>query len=169
MRIKQRKRIQIREDKRIVFYGRSGTADQGLAMRLQLAAANKWRRSQGIPEFRKKDIFFDVGYSGMNFARPALSRLIEYIKDGKVQKIFVLGIHKLSRDLRSSLTLVDIFNSHNVSLHSAEGQIDISSEGEELSFPMLGLFSEHFRAVLKEKQLAGMKRKKQLATGGKNK
>ena len=120
MKTRQRKRNKIRGNKRIVFYGRIALEDQlgsgKSALRLQLSFANEWLRIIGLPELRKRDIFFDAGYPGTNLKRPALTRLLNQVRKKEIGGILVTELDRLSRNPGDGAWLLDFFESHGVSL-----------------------------------------------------
>lgn len=60
----------------------------------------------------------DGGYSGGNMNRPALKRLFEDIKAGKVDMIVVYKIDRLTRSLTDFSKMVELFDEYNVSFVS---------------------------------------------------
>ncbi len=60
----------------------------------------------------------DGGYSGGNMNRPALKRLFEDIRAGKVDMIVVYKIDRLTRSLTDFSKMVELFDEYNVSFVS---------------------------------------------------
>ena len=61
------------------------------------------------------DMYDDGGLSGGTMERPALKRLLEDIKAGKVQIVVVYKVDRLTRSLADFAKIVDIFDAHNAS------------------------------------------------------
>lgn len=56
------------------------------------------------------DEYDDGGFSGGNMDRPALTRLMEDIKAGKIQTVVVYKIDRLTRSLMDFAKLVEVFD-----------------------------------------------------------
>ena len=171
------KKVEAPKDGRIAFYSRTSVVEQGKEgswERRQIKATNDYLKHLGLPPLSRKDIYFDRS-SGANLNRPALSKLIDCVKEGKIQTIVVLRIDRLGRNLRDFVALMDILDSHNVSLRSVEEGIDTSSEMGKFTFSIMRLLSDCERAALKKRLLAGKERRRQRLAqegdkqGGKNK
>jgi Resolvase, N terminal domain len=70
------------------------------------------------------DMYDDGGLSGGTMERPALKRLLEDIKAGKVQIVVVYKVDRLTRSLADFAKIVDIFDAHNASVGDAAVQHD---------------------------------------------
>ena len=104
----------------------------------------------------------DGGYSGGNVERPALNRLIEEIKQGKVDVILVYKVDRLSRSLADFVRLVDLFDQHDVSFVSVTQQFNTSSSMGRLTLNVLLSFAQFEREVTSERirdKIAASKRK----------
>ena len=64
------------------------------------------------------NMYDDGGLSGGTMERPALKRLLEDIKAGKVQIVVVYKVDRLTRSLSDFAKIVDIFDAHNASFVS---------------------------------------------------
>ena len=64
------------------------------------------------------DMYDDGGLSGGTMERPALQRLLEDIKAGKVQIIVVYKVDRLTRSLSDFAKIVDVLDAHNASFVS---------------------------------------------------
>jgi DNA invertase Pin-like site-specific DNA recombinase len=105
---------------RCAIYARVST-DQGLeqdfnSLDAQYDASQAYVRSQahaGWTLLRAK--YDDGGFSGGNTDRPALQRLLEDVRAGKVDVIVVYKVDRLTRSLADFAKLVELFDAHNVS------------------------------------------------------
>jgi site-specific DNA recombinase len=82
----------------------------------QYDASQAYIRSQqhaGWTMVRSK--YDDGGFSGGNTDRPALQRLLEDVKTGKVDIIVVYKVERLTRSLADFAKLVELFDQHDVS------------------------------------------------------
>ena len=108
---------------RCAIYTRVST-DQGLeqdfnSLDAQFDASQAYIRSQaraGWTLLRAK--YDDGGFSGGNTDRPALQRLLEDVRTGKVDVIVVYKVDRLTRSLADFAKLVELFDAHNVSFVS---------------------------------------------------
>jgi site-specific DNA recombinase len=104
---------------RCAIYTRVST-DQGLeqefnSLDAQYDASQAYIRSQahaGWTLVRSK--YDDGGFSGGNTDRPALQRLLEDLRAGKVDIIVVYKVDRLTRSLADFAQLVELFDQHGV-------------------------------------------------------
>ena len=104
---------------RCAIYTRVST-DQGLeqdfnSLDAQSDASQAYIRSQvhaGWTMVRSK--YDDGGFSGGNTDRPALQRLLEDVRAGKVDIIVVYKVDRLTRSLADFAKLVELFDQHSV-------------------------------------------------------
>jgi site-specific DNA recombinase len=112
---------------RCAIYTRVST-DQGLeqdfnSLDAQYDASEAYIRSQahaGWTLLRAK--YEDGGFSGGNTDRPALRRLLDDVRAGKVDVIVVYKVDRLTRSLADFAKLVELFDKHNVSFVSVTQQ-----------------------------------------------
>jgi DNA invertase Pin-like site-specific DNA recombinase len=64
------------------------------------------------------DLDDDGGLSGGTMERPALRRLLDDVKAGKVQIIVVYKVDRLTRSLADFAKIVDVFDAHGASFVS---------------------------------------------------
>lgn len=60
--------------------------------------------------------FDDEGFSGTILDRPALQRLVNVIRSGGIERLVILRLDRLSRNLRHFTTLFEELREHNVAL-----------------------------------------------------
>src|SRR6266850_566114 len=108
---------------RCAIYTRVST-DQGLeqdfnSLDAQYDASQAYIRSQahaGWTLVRSK--YDDGGFSGGNTDRPALQRLLDGVRGGKIDVIVVYKVDRLTRSLADFAKLVELFDQRNVSFVS---------------------------------------------------
>lgn len=59
-------------------------------------------------------IYSDNGYSGKNTNRPDFKRMIEDIKNGKIHKVIVYKLDRISRSILDFAEMMDLFQKCNV-------------------------------------------------------
>lgn len=104
----------------------------------------------------------DGGYSGGNLERPALTQLIEDIKQGKVDIVIVYKVDRLSRSLTDFAKLVELFDEHHVSFVSVTQQFNTTHSMGRLTLNILLSFAQFEREVTGERirdKIAASKKK----------
>lgn len=118
------------------------------------------QKSEGwVPVFDEYD---DGGFSGGNMDRPALTRLMEDIKAGKVQTVVVYKIDRLTRSLMDFAKLVEVFDAHGVTFVSITQSFNTTTSMGRLTLNVLLSFAQFEREVAGERirdKIAASKRK----------
>src|SRR3954452_8174378 len=117
---------------RCAIYTRVST-DHGLdqefnSLDAQCDASQAYIRSQvhaGWTQIRTR--YDDGGYSGGSTDRPALQRLLEDVKTGKVDTILVYNVDRLTRSLADFAKLVELFDKRGVSFVSVTQQFNTTT------------------------------------------
>src|SRR5213075_3184692 len=152
---------------RCAIYTRVST-DQGLeqdfnSLDAQYDASQAYIRSQahsGWTLLRAK--YEDGGFSGGNTERPALQRLLEDVRAGKVDVIVVYKVDRLTRSLADFAKLVELFDKHGVSFVSVTQQFNTTSSMGRLTLNVLLSFAQFEREVTGERirdKIAASKKK----------
>ncbi len=152
---------------RCAIYTRVST-DQGLeqdfnSLDAQYEASQAYIRSQahaGWTPIRTK--YDDGGFSGGNTDRPALQRLLEDVRAGKIDIIVVYKVDRLTRSLADFAKLVELFDKHNVSFVSVTQQFNTTTSMGRLTLNVLLSFAQFEREVTSERirdKIAASKRK----------
>ena len=108
------------------------------------------------------DMYDDGGLSGGTMERPALKRLLEDIKAGKVQIIVVYKVDRLTRSLADFAKIVDVLDAHNASFVSVTQQFNTTTSMGRLTLNMLLSFAQFEREIAGERirdKIAASKRK----------
>src|SRR3989442_4629348 len=159
---------------RCAIYTRVST-DQGLeqdfnSLDAQYDASQAYIRSQahaGWTLLRPK--YDDGGFSGGNTERPALQRLLNDVRAGKVDVIVVYKVDRLTRSLADFAKLVELFDQHGVCFVSVTQQFNTTTSMGRLTLNVLLSFAQFEREVTSERirdKIAASKRKG-LWVGGK--
>ncbi len=152
---------------RCAIYTRVST-DQGLdqdfnSLDAQYDASQSYIRSQahaGWTMLRAK--YDDGGFSGGNTDRPALQRLLEDVRVGKINIVVVYKVDRLTRSLADFAKLVELFDKHNVSFVSVTQQFNTTTSMGRLTLNVLLSFAQFEREVTSERirdKIAASKRK----------
>lgn len=152
---------------RCAIYTRKST-EEGLSMEYnsleaQRDAAEAYIRSQVHEGWTLvQDRYDDPAYSGGNMERPALKRLMEDVKEGKVQMVVVYKIDRLSRSLMDFATLARLFEQHGASFTSVTEQFSTANAIGRLHLNMILSFAQFEREIASERirdKVAASKRK----------
>jgi len=152
---------------RCAIYSRVST-DQGLeqdfnSLDAQYDASQAYIRSQahaGWTLLRTK--YEDGGFSGGNTDRPALQRLLDDVRAGRIDVIVVYKVDRLTRSLADFAKLVELFDKHNVSFVSVTQQFNTTTSMGRLTLNVLLSFAQFEREVTSERirdKIAASKRK----------
>jgi len=141
---------------RCAIYTRVST-DHGLEQDFNLLdaqydASQAYIRSQahaGWTPLRTK--YDDGGFSGGNTDRPALQRLLEDVRAGKINVIVVYKVDRLTRSLADFAKLVELFDRHSVSFVSVTQQFNTTTSMGRLTLNVLLSFAQFEREVTSER------------------
>jgi site-specific DNA recombinase len=158
-------KIGVRKAVRCTIYTRVST-DQGLeqdfnSLDAQYDASQAYIRSQAHARWTLlRGKYDDGGFSGGNTDRPALQRLLEDVRSGKIDVIVVYKVDRLTRSLADFAKLVELFDRHNVSFVSVTQQFNTTTSIGRLTLNVLLSFAQ--REVTSERirdKIAASKRK----------
>ena len=114
------------------------------------------------------DRYDDGGISGGTMERPALQRLLEDIKAGKVDIVVVYKIDRLSRSMLDFLGMIKFFDEHNVSFVSVTQDMNTDTAMGRLVLNVLQSFAQFEREIASEriKDKIALSKEKGLWMGG---
>ncbi len=108
------------------------------------------------------DRYDDGGISGKDLERPAVKRLIEDIKAGKIDTVVVYKIDRLSRTVADFVDLMKLFDKYNVTFVSVTQHFNTDSAMGKLILNILQSFAQFEREMTAERirdKFAASKRK----------
>ncbi|AMS40165.1 recombinase family protein [Aminobacter aminovorans] len=108
------------------------------------------------------DRYDDGGISGGTMERPALQRLLQDIRDRKIDVVVVYKIDRLTRSLMDFSRIVEIFDDSNVSFVSVTQQFNTTTSMGRLTLNVLLSFAQFEREVTAERirdKIAASKKK----------
>ncbi len=110
----------------------------------------------------------DNGFTGSNANRPSLERLLNDIKEGRVNMVIVYKLDRLSRSLVDFVQLLKFFDEHGVAFASVTQPIDTGTSTGKLMLHILSSFAEFERELISERTKDKMSaaRKRGKWTGG---
>jgi site-specific DNA recombinase len=104
----------------------------------------------------------DGGFSGGSLSRPALERLLDDVKGGRIDVVVVYKVDRLTRSLTDFARIVEIFDAHGVSFVSVTQQFNTTSSMGRLTLNVLLSFAQFEREVTAERirdKIAASKKK----------
>lgn len=125
-------RIPAKLSVRCAIYTRVST-DAGLdqefnSLDAQYDASAAYIRSQAHAAWTQlRSRYDDGGFSGGSTDRPALQKLLEDVRAGKLDTIFVYKVDRLTRSLADFAKLVELFDQHGVSFVSVTQQFNTTT------------------------------------------
>ncbi|MCB9964282.1 MAG: recombinase family protein [Rhodospirillales bacterium] len=97
------------------------------------------------------DHYDDGGISGGTLERPALQRMMEDIRAGKVDVVVVYKIDRLSRSMFDFLGMIKFFDEHNVSFVSVTQDLNTDTAMGRLVLNVLQSFAQFEREIASER------------------
>jgi len=102
------------------------------------------------------DEYIDAGYSGSNTDRPALQRIISDIHAGRIDKVLVYKLDRLSRSQKDTLELIeDVFLASGVDFVSISENFDTTTPFGRAMIGILAVFAQLEREQIKERMAMG--------------
>lgn len=103
-----------------------------------------------------EEIFEDV-QKGRGKARPSFEKLLELVKRGRIQKIIITRVDRISRSLVTLKKLVDTLTEYGVSLVILDQKMDLGTAQGKLLLNILGTLAEWEVDLLAERVEHGKK------------
>jgi len=108
------------------------------------------------------DRYDDGGFTGGNMDRPALNRLLNDIRAGKIDCVIVYKVDRLSRSLLDFTKMMEVFDKHHVSFVAYTQQINTATPMGRLMLNVLMSFAQFERELISERtrdKIAAARRK----------
>jgi site-specific DNA recombinase len=129
--------------------------EEGYSIDAQKEMLEAFCISKQIKDF---EFYIDGGFSGSNLERPEMQRLINDVKEHKVNFVIVYKLDRLSRSQKDTLFLIeDVFNPNNVNFVSLKETMDTSTPLGRLMLGILSAFAQLERENIRERTRMGMK------------
>lgn len=101
--------------------------------------------------------YTDGGFSGSNIDRPELTRLIQDCKDGKISRVVIYKLDRLSRSQKDTLYLIEeVFLPHGVDFVSINENFDTSTPFGRAAIGIMSVFAQLERENIYERTRSGM-------------
>lgn len=115
------------------------------------------------------DVYDDGGYSGKDFNRPDMQRLLRDSRDQKFDIVLAVAVDRISRDNKDVLTFIDDeLHPRGQKLIISTCDIDSSTHVGKMFISLLGTFAEYERKLIVDRVKKGMEKRssKGLTNGG---
>jgi len=93
----------------------------------------------------------DGGFTGANMERPALQKLLEDIKIGRINCVVVYKVDRLSRSLIDFTKLLEFFDAHHVTFVSVTQHFNTNNSMGRLTLNILLSFAQFEREIISER------------------
>lgn len=91
------------------------------------------------------DIYADVSFSGTNFERPEFERMMQDIRNGKIDTVITKDLSRLGRNYIDSGTYIErIFPLFHVRYIAVNDDFDTAREGTDLAMPLKNIINEWY-------------------------
>ena len=134
----------------VALYARKSIEREGsISCETQL----EYCRAMLKPEERRQKIhtFVDNGYSGSNTDREGFREMMKLVERGKINKIIVYRLDRISRSLSDFVTILDTLKRNHVAFVSSQESFDTSSSYGEMIVKILMVFAEFERNSIIER------------------
>ena len=131
----------------IVLYARKSVErENSISCETQL----EYCRSVIKPDERDEKIitFVDNGFSGGNVNRDGFQKMMKLVRQGKVKKVIVYKLDRISRSLSDFVNILQEFKEHKVEFVSSQESFDASSPYGEMIVKLLMVFAEFERTSI---------------------
>lgn len=146
----------------VAIYIRWSTDEQteGTTLETQKERCSLYVRSQGW-NVNEELIFVDEGYSGGSLDRPAMTKMRQCVKDGRVDCVVSYSLDRLSRSVADTVTLVQHEWMGKCAYRSASQPMstDDGNPTGQLVFNILASFAEFERALIRDRTHSGIIRR----------
>lgn len=140
----------------IALYTRVSTSEQaenGYSIDEQAERLKNYCAAMG---YAAPVLFSDPGFSGGNMERPALKKLIREVNAGRVEKVIVYKLDRLSRSQLDTLFLIEkVFTANGCDFVSLSESFDTSSAFGKATIGILAVFAQLEREQIKERLTMG--------------
>ena len=140
----------------IALYVRVSTQEQakeGYSIDEQSERLRKYAEASGWSDVK---LFTDAGYSGASMDRPALQEMISEVRAGRIEKVIVYKLDRLSRSQLDTLYLIEkVFLASGCDFVSFSESFDTSTPFGKAMIGILAVFAQLEREQIKERMNMG--------------
>ena len=141
---------------KVALYPRVSTQEQavnGYSIDEQIERMTKYCEAMNWAIYK---VYTDAGYSGATTERPALKQMIKDIKKGRIDKVLVYKLDRLSRSQKDTLVLIeDEFLANGCDFVSMSENFNTSTAFGKAMLGILAVFAELEKSQIKERMSMG--------------
>lgn len=141
---------------KVAIYVRVSTQEQakeGYSIQEQIDRLTKYCEAHGWEVYK---VYTDPGFSGADTNRPGLQAMLKDVRRGRVNKVVVYKLDRLSRSQKDTLELIeDEFLDHSVDFVSMSENFDTSTPFGRAIVGILAVFAQLEREQIKERMAMG--------------
>ena len=97
------------------------------------------------------DTIHDDGISAKNLNRDGVQVLIDMVKQGKVDAVIVYKLDRLSRSVKDTISLIELFDKHKVAFHSIVDHIDTKTATGRFFLHIMSSLAQMERELIGER------------------
>ena len=146
--------------KTAVLYCRVSTdyqATNGVSIKNQQQLLRKYAEQNGYENIIE---LADEGFSGKNTNRPGFNRLLELVKQKKVNAVIVYSLSRFARNTMDTLKTIDILTKNDVTFISLSEKIETDSAVGKFFLSVLASLSKLERNQISERTKSALQYKK---------
>ena len=129
----------------------------GYSIEAQIDLLKSYLKSK---EWEDYEIYTDPGFSGKDLNRPAIKKLIQDCKDGKIDTVLVFKLDRISRSQKDTLYLIEeVFNKYGVGFISIRENFDTTTPFGKAMIGVLSVFAQLERETILERTRLGLKKR----------
>lgn len=143
-----------------IGYARVSTdrqADRGVSLDAQSARIRAMATVHGAELL---DVVVDAGESAGTMNRPGLQRILELVRNRKVEAVIVAKLDRLTRSVKDLCSLLELFEKRGVALISVAESLDTSSAAGRLVITIMSAVSQWEREAIGERTRDALRHKR---------
>lgn len=132
-------------------------ANDGFSIHAQKDKLTKYAE---VNDWNIVDYYIDDGISGKNLTdRGEVLRLINDVRDGKINNVLVYKLDRITRSVKDLIYLIELFDKYDCTFNSQTEKIDTSNAVGRMFVKIIGIFAEFERENLAERVTLGYEQK----------
>ncbi|MCL2672629.1 MAG: recombinase family protein [Clostridiales bacterium] len=140
----------------VAIYARQSVdkGEQSLSIGSQIEECQK--RLHGSTDFK---VYEDKGFTGANTNRPGFIQMMDDVKSGRIVKVIVWKLDRISRSLLDFASIVAIFNQNNVGFDSVIDNFDTSTPMGRAMLNIVMVFAQLERETIQLRIIANYQKR----------
>ena len=140
------------------LYARTSTIMQASGLDAQIRALRRYCTQYEITDYV---IYEDDGISGAKASRPALDRMMEDVKNGKIERVIVYSFSRYARSTSHLLRALETFKYLGVAFVSTTENLDTNTPLGVAIFSIISSISQLERDLIRERVINGLRAAKE--------